>query len=262
MPPADPALVLPDVTLVAVTSVAREATARALALSLDRARFGHALWLSDESPPDALSGRIEWRPIAPIGSRQAYSRFMLGELHRHVATRHALCVQWDGYVLNPESWDPAFGEFDYIGAPWPQFAGAHTVGNGGFSLRSRRLLEACAELPIRAAEAEDVAICRVHRTLLEERFGLRFAPPALAQRFAHERIPPAGPSFGFHGVFNLVRQTAPRQAATLIAGLEPQVMARNEHREILAWALRRGHWRLAWTVARRWRRLLAQTNES
>ena len=67
---------------------------------------------------------------------------MLQELHDHISTAHALCIQWDGYVLNAQAWDASFLDYDYIGSVWPQFGDGHRVGNGGFSLRSKRLLEA------------------------------------------------------------------------------------------------------------------------
>ncbi len=83
---------------------------------------------------------------------------MLRDLASHVETSHALCIQWDGYVLRGQAWDPAFLTYDYIGAPWPHFSDGHNVGNGGFSLRSRRLLEACRQLPFDGQTAEDVVI--------------------------------------------------------------------------------------------------------
>ena len=126
---------LPDVTLVAVSDVALAATARALAISQAGLRFAESLLLTSREPPPGLCATL--RTIEPITSREAYSRFMLRDLHRHIATSHALCVQWDGYVLDPARWDREFLEYDYIGAPWPHFGDAMRVGNGGFSLRSR-----------------------------------------------------------------------------------------------------------------------------
>lgn len=240
---------LPNVTLLAVADVALPATARALNLSQRRLRFGEALFLSDRPPPQNTAA--EWRPIPPIGSRSGYSRFMLRDLAAHVATQHVLCVQWDGYVLDPDKWDPAFLDYDYIGAPWPHFADGMRVGNGGFSLRSRRLIEACAELPI-TNEPEDVAICRTHRPMLEKRFGLRFAPEEVARRFAYERMRPTRQEFGFHGALNMVGLVSPQELRSLFSGLEPNLLNRREHRELLYSALRRRDLRLAKII---WQRL-------
>lgn len=248
-PGGEPVRDLPEVTLLAVTGVALSATARALALSQRGLRFAETLLLSDQAPPAGTPAT--WRPIAPIGSRSEYSRFMLHELGAYFTTSHVLCVQWDGYVLDPAQWDPAFLDYDYIGAPWPHFAEGMRVGNGGFSLRSRRLVEACSTLPI-SDESEDVAICRTHRQLLEERFGVRFAPEAAARRFAYERIAATGREFGFHGAFNMVDLVPAQERASLFAGLEPGLLNRREHKEILRAALRRGDLSLAWAM---WRRL-------
>lgn len=241
---------MPDVTLLAVTSVAVSATARAVALSQQGVDFGEVLFLSDRPPP--VGTPAVWREIDPLSSRIDYSRFMLYELAAHLQTSHVLCVQWDGYVLNPAAWDPAFLDYDYIGAPWPQFADDKRVGNGGFSLRSRRLVDACATLPM-SGEAEDVAICRTHREELERRFGLRFAPEALARRFAYERHIPDGREFGFHGALNMVELLHRSDLAQLFGALESGLLNRNEHREILLKMIRRGEFRNAWIIWQRMR---------
>lgn len=245
---------LPGVTLVSVTSVALEATASAMARSLDAARFGAAVWCSDQPPPLAIADRVAWHPIAPLTSRAAYSRFMLHDLVDHVATCHALCVQWDGYVLDPAAWQPAFLEYDYIGAVWPHFADGHRVGNGGFSLRSRRLLAACRELSARFTDldvVEDQMICRTARVWLESERGIRFAAEDVARGFAFEREAKSGATFGFHGVFNLVALLDGATAAQTLAALEPHVLADSEHRELLRWAVAHRRWRLVAILLRR-----------
>ena len=109
-----------------------------------------------------------------------YSEFVIKQLHSYVETSHCLLVQWDGYVLNPNSWLPQFLDFDYIGAPWH----GNIVGNGGFSLRSRKLLKATARFTD-PAHPEDNFICRKHRMELE-RDGIKFAPADLARQFSIE----------------------------------------------------------------------------
>lgn len=240
---------LTSVTLVAVTSVALELTIEALRASMAEARFGDVLLLSDQRLPDNCPG-IRWHHIEPITSREAYSRFMLRDLAQHITTKHALCVQWDGYVLDGRAWVPAFLDYDYIGAPWPHFSDSFNVGNGGFSLRSRRLLEACRELPITEPPLEDIIIGRRCRSHLEQK-GMRFAPEDIARRFSYERFPPTGSEFGFHGVFNLVRHISSSQLLRLVSSLEPGLIARNERWELLAWALRHGRIRLAFEMLRR-----------
>jgi hypothetical protein len=43
--------------------------------------------------------------------------------------------------VNPAAWDPEFLDWDYIGAKWFWAEAGKRVGNGGFSLRSYKLLE-------------------------------------------------------------------------------------------------------------------------
>ena len=249
-PAAAVRLALPDVTLIAVTSVAVSQTVRAMTLSLDQIAFGAAILLSDQSPPSETPSDIAWQRIAPIRSRTAYSQFMLQDLRQYLTTSHVLCVQWDGYVLDASEWDPTFLDYDYIGAPWPHFADGHGVGNGGFSLRSRRLLDACIALGIDATP-EDVAICRTHRVALEQEFGIRFAPDVLARRFAFERHKSTNREFGFHGVFNLVDLIDGKTLTRMIEGLEPGLLNRREHRELMRFALSHGRLKLASTILQR-----------
>jgi len=87
--------------------------------------------------------------IPRIASRAEYSRFVIKELGRHFRTSHLLVIQWDGYVINGKAWQEAFLEYDYIGAPWGFHTDQHRVGNGGFSLRSRRLFDAASARGVR-----------------------------------------------------------------------------------------------------------------
>jgi hypothetical protein len=240
---------LAEVTLVAVTSVAIPATLDAIRASMDQVQFAEVLLLSDRRPAQ-LDDAITWRPIERLESRLDYSSFMLRGLAEHIRTDHALCIQWDGFVLNGAAWQQRFLDFDYIGAPWPHFSDGHNVGNGGFSLRSRRLLEACATLPLSGEDPEDTVISRLCRPRLEAE-GICFAPHELARRFAYERMKPTGEEFGFHGAFNLVRQLSAPDATRLFRSLEPGMLARRERWELLRWALARGRVELAADMLRR-----------
>jgi hypothetical protein len=199
-PPPRPPRPIPGTTLVCADCSNHELAADAIARTLARCSFERALFFTDAAieVPGAETVRI-----APLRSVQDYSRFLMKDLYAHVQTAHVLVIQYDGYVLDARRWLPEFQDYDYIGARWPG-QGPFQVGNGGFSLRSRRLLEALQDPALRVQTPEDVAICRGHRPLLEAR-GLRFAPPALAERFSFEALPPAAPTFGFHGLSHLFR---------------------------------------------------------
>lgn len=195
-----PSLFLPTVSVVVIDTLSHDLAERALAHSLAAIRFGDALFISDR--PCRLDG-VRSIQIPPIKSRDAYSRFVLRDLLAHVRTDHVLLIQWDGYVVNPAAWEDAFLEYDYIGARWGFHQDEHCVGNGGFSLRSRRLLEALHDPVIEPLDPEDEIICRRYRPLLESRHGIRFAPPEVADRFSFETTYPNGVPFGFHGLFNM-----------------------------------------------------------
>ncbi len=138
--------------------------------------------------------------IERLGSSAAYSDFMLQKLGGLIATSHALIVQWDGHIIDAARWRDELLDYDYVGASWPQFDDGFNVGNGGFSLRSRRLLEACADPEFEPHHPEDLAICRTNRTLLEGK-GMVFAGTELANAFSAERAGNVAGSFGYHGVF-------------------------------------------------------------
>lgn len=196
-------LVLPQVTLCAATSVNIKATLRALEVSLAQIDFA-ACKLFTDVPVKPDHPGISVVPIRRLDSSAAYSDFLLAHMVDHVDTSHCLVAQWDGHVLDARRWRPEFLDYDYIGASWPQFSDGHDVGNGGFSLRTRRLMEACKNLEFRASHPEDLAIGRANRDWLEAR-GMHFAPRALADLFATERAGDLETSFGYHGVFNMPR---------------------------------------------------------
>ena len=189
---------------------------RALALCLAGCRFEHVKWLTGRAI--TVPG-VETILTAPILSHADYSRFMVKDLLAYVDTDHVLVAQWDGHVVNPAAWSAEFLLFDYIGARWDNAlhrrSAHHNVGNGGFSLRSRALLEALQDPVIEVTHAEDVTICRQYRSYLEERHGIVFAPDDIADRFAFEYLEPPSMPFGFHSVSNLARFVGAPGWATL-----------------------------------------------
>lgn len=196
-------LSLPQVTLCAASSVNVAATVRALEACLAQIDFFACKLFTDAQVYPALPA-IEVMPIARLDSSPAYSQFILRQMVDHVETSHCLVVQWDGHVLDAGRWRAEFLDYDYIGARWPQFDDGQDVGNGGFSLRSRRLMEACRQPGFKDDKAEDMAIGRTNRAWLEGK-GMRFAPGVVADLFAAERAGDLTVSFGYHGVFNMPR---------------------------------------------------------
>src|SRR5437660_6854286 len=108
-------LELPGVTLICADTANHALALRALAISQRDVRYGRSLFLTDTIPPGlSVPEGIEVIGIGPLTSRDAYSQLMLRGLLPHIDTAHALVIQWDGYVVNPKAWDPAFSDCDYI----------------------------------------------------------------------------------------------------------------------------------------------------
>lgn len=192
---------LDQVSLLCVETRRPQLALHAMERCLRQIDFGECLLLSPTSIP--AHPRIRHVAIPDITSTEQYSEFMVRRLGDYFSKEHVLVVQWDGFVTDASRWDPRFLDYDYIGAPW---AGRPvSVGNGGFSLRSRRLVEALQRIDTPVVHPEDYCICERYRPELEDEHGIRFAPTEVASRFSWEEIPPAMPSFGFHAFFNFHR---------------------------------------------------------
>ncbi|HEY2864907.1 MAG TPA: DUF5672 family protein [Casimicrobiaceae bacterium] len=214
-------ITLPTVTLCCIDTRNHALALRALLLSMTNVAFARVLFITDRDPRQR---GIDTVPIPPLESRDGYSGFVLKQLRQHIATDHVLLVQWDGYVVEPASWQSEFLACDYIGAKWPWHGDGHTVGNGGFSLRSRKLLTALADPRIVLQGNEDDTICRHQRPLLEAEFGIRFASEPLADQFSFEADFPVGRPFGFHALFNFWRVVPDLDMARLVPGLPPHIV--------------------------------------
>ena len=219
---------LPSVTLCAVDCLNPALALRALDICALQCNFGDVVFLSDGASQHELAG-CRMIAIPRIGSVAEYSRFVLKELGRYCNTEHVLLVQWDGYIINPHSWRPEFLEYDYIGAPWGWYQDNHRVGNGGFSLRSRRLLDALRDEDIVDLEPEDEAIGRRYRPMLEAKYGIRFAPEEVATAFSYETIAPSGDPFGFHGLFHMWSVLPQQQLGGFAAALADSSVASRQY---------------------------------
>ncbi|HKE40971.1 MAG TPA: DUF5672 family protein [Casimicrobiaceae bacterium] len=235
-------LELPEVTLCCVDTIRHALALRALRRSTVDIRFGHTLFITDRALDEP---GIELRLIEPLDSREAYSQFVLKSLLQHVETPHVLLIQWDGYAINPGAWRDDFLRSDYIGAKWFWYDDGMRVGNGGFSLRSRRLLAALQDPRIKLVGPEDETIGRVFRPLLEREHGIRFAPEALADMFAFEAAYPIGKPFGFHGLFNFCRVTTPEELTGLVAHFTPDIARSPQLAQLARNCLAMGQWSAA-----------------
>ncbi len=245
-------LQLPDVTLCCVDTVNHALALRALARSRSDIAFARTVFLTHGLPAAVtVPAGIEVVDIPSLRTRDDYSWFVLKSLVGHIATSHVLLVQWDGFVVNPAAWDPAFLACDYLGAKWFWHDDGMRVGNGGFSLRSRWLLQALQDPRIVLVEAEDVTIGRAFRPLLEQEHGIRFASEELADRFAFEAAYPIGSPFGFHGLFNFCRTVPPAEIAAMAVEFSDATARSPQLLQLLRNCAALGQWDAVRAIARR-----------
>jgi len=168
-----------------------------------------------EQVPNFVSG-IDIIDIGKINNLARYNEFCLKEFVEYFDTEFCLMVQHDGFVVRPHLWSNKFFEYDYIGAPWPEEWGyCNRVGNGGFSLRSKKFAQKCKDIFNHidfhsevTRDRNDISInedflsCVIHFEEMKSN-GIKFAPPELAalfstEHYVKEMLPE---SFGFHDKF-------------------------------------------------------------
>jgi len=200
---------LPDVTLVAVSGVNIKKTLYALWRSQLGIEFAKVLLITNAEVNFAAKKiEIELTDEETLKSIDEYSEYLVYKLHKHIHTKFALVVQADGYVLHPKRWTDEFFKYDYIGAPWritndayiDPFGVHQRVGNGGFSLRSRKLLQtptfSYVDWNVNEndfynhmgvfSQSEDGIIC-IHNRHVYEQAGNIFAPLETALKFSCEQ---------------------------------------------------------------------------
>lgn len=216
-----------DISYVLVDTQNYELSRYALDVSQARFPLRHSIIFSDRE--DCWNDRLVCR-IPKMQSLRDYNHCILYELPKHLKTPYALIIQYDGFVLDGELFSDSFLQWDYIGAILPHFP-SHSVGNGGFSLRSKRLINSVQRylLPSDLHVNEDEVICRHLRATLEDAEGIKFAPESTAERFSFELCAPKSATFGFHGVFHLPKIV---QQDLLYSHLNPRSVAK--HFELFA----------------------------
>ena len=218
------------VTLISIDTTNRiEETIQAVYTSMNGIEYGSVKIITTpeniKQYQDSLKddGIILEEPKIEISSYNDYNYYVVYKLGEHVDTSHCLLVQQDGFVLFPEKWDADWLNYDYIGAPWPYaedayidpFGNHHRVGNGGFSLRSKKFLDIPnnVEVPWETNNSdfywmpegvvnyhEDGNVCVHNRHIFLEQ-GCKYAPVEVAVRFSQEcRLPECEgiTPFGFH----------------------------------------------------------------
>ena len=168
-----------------------------------------------------------------------FTNFVLNFYAECFDTDFMINFHCDGFIQNPNAWQDSFLNYDYIGAPVmpPGNLNYAFIGNGGFSLRSKKLCEKVKELynskyrpsfmtasdGLQVATSieghkeyanEDVYIGLVCKNILEE-YGFKFPTMEIAGQFSTEHFYVSNKghlsvdfsimtdSFGFHEIESL-----------------------------------------------------------
>lgn len=213
---------MPSVSLVIVDNLQHNLAK----FSIDQTRQHiHADEVIVFSDRDFYSGS-RFVPIRKNITVHDYSELILKHLWMYVETDFALVIQFDGMAVDGSQWTDEFFNYDYIGAPWPWFPPGQQVGNGGFSLRSMKLIQSLRDPMIKlggvSGDLEDTAICREFRPYLESKYQIHYAPLELAKQFSMENIT-TDKSFGFHGIWNSARYFDRNQLAYIIEHMHDHI---------------------------------------
>jgi hypothetical protein len=92
-------------------------------------------------------------------NRIGFCESFIQQVNRYIVDDFCLNVQHDSTIIDGSKWDQRYLDYDYTGAPWPMniiqasdmVAGRiekipNVVGNGGFTLRTRKFVEESAKL--------------------------------------------------------------------------------------------------------------------
>lgn len=176
-------LKLPDVTLILLSGLGYRQKANV-----------HALEYSQKG---IEFGAVKYIQLGEIKDIDSWSKAAIYELPKYVDTKFCLLIHENGFVVNPEQWNPDWLNYDFIGAPWPlpqdpvsyrdEAGDLVRVGNS-VSIRSKFLLDAMASRewrPYFGFYNEDGFIT-CHNRKWFEGIGGKYAPIEVAKYFSRE----------------------------------------------------------------------------
>lgn len=231
-------LQLPDVTLVCIDSVMQGCARIAIQECMKHADFGEVLYFSDRQTDIPVTHPCYIHRI------EDYERYLWKVVPPFLKTSHFLIVQWDSWIIDPDMWSDEFLQYDYIGAPWFKYeqrrdgiTGLTHIdfdkpaigGNGGFSLRSRRLAWHLCDIAKPHDIREDVFICRTMLPQLQSQ-GFKIAPYDVSIRFSFECYRDAVDQrhFGFHAFRNWPFVINEREMARRFSAANLQYLLRDD----------------------------------
>lgn len=174
---------LPQVTLIAISGIGYQDKGHADALKY--------------SCKEIEFGAVKYIQLGSIKDIDTWSYAAIYELPKYIETKFALLVHENGFVVNPQSWNPDWLNYDFIGSPFPlptdnfsyrdESGELVRVGNS-VSLRSKKLMDLIATREWKSYYGfynEDGFITCHNRKWLESK-GCKFAPLEVAKWFGRE----------------------------------------------------------------------------
>lgn len=203
-----------DITLLAVATNNIPQTLASLRRCINLMDFSKIKLFTDVLPV-GLPSDIEFVQCPPL-NYNTYMNYTFRDLGEFVDTSHCLLVQYDSWILRPQMWKDEWLQYDYIAPPWSTHecmklpSGEYIrVGCGGFSLRSKKLLDLPKQLNLPLVEyvghpynmwADDWNFCVYYRDIFLEQ-GITYAPRLEATQFGQEMDMDENKGiypFGFH----------------------------------------------------------------
>lgn len=174
---------LPQITLIALTGIKFDEHKKVLDKMCEGINFGAA--------------KIIWD--TRIDSVDYWNRAIVFDLWKYFDTSHCFLFHADGYIINPDLWNPEWLNCDFIGSPWPLptdsysyrdiFGNIQRVGNS-VGLRSRKLQKLPTDLGLEwksyYGNTNEDGFFSVHNRHIFEQNGCKFGTFKQALDFGRE----------------------------------------------------------------------------
>jgi hypothetical protein len=209
-------LKLHNVELINLSIVNAELGVKALRHSSKNIEFGRKV-IYTHYRPENLTDDIEFVKIKEL-TPSTIDSFAIKILPTYQKCDYMISLHTDGFIINPLMWKEEFLEYDYIGAPWPDFHWnkINRVGNGGFVMKSKKFTQLESQINYITGGNDWLVTNYYYDSFIES--GCKYSPIELAACFSLELPIPEVPydltkSFGFHGRYT-------EEAKKLVSALE------------------------------------------
>lgn len=108
---------LSTVTLLCIATRDVEQSGRALVYSSQGINFAAVKLISPYRPAD-LPEWILWEYVTPFPTIDDWNRYVVYDLYKYFSTDHCCLIHADGFIVNPDSFQENWLQYDYAGSPW------------------------------------------------------------------------------------------------------------------------------------------------